>query len=128
MARVVPHARETLDDAGHSRQGPQFRGEAMSPRPLEQGRFDLRDLRRLEPRLAPCTTRRLQGPAAFVLPGMKPVVSSGARHPQRAGDGHLRLAPCEQPRRFVPTRFQRPKIPTGSSAGRWHSLASQDTR
>jgi hypothetical protein len=38
------------------------------------------------------------------------------------------LAAREQPRGLVPTRFQRSKIPTGSAAGGWHSLASQRTR
>lgn len=127
MARVVPHPREPLDERGHARQRPQLRGKAMSPGALEQSRFDPRELRRLEPRLAPRPARCLQSCAAFVLPGMKPAVGSGSRRAQRAGDRRLRFAAREQPHRFVPTRFQRSKIPTGSAAGGWHSLASQST-
>jgi len=128
MSRVVPHVCEPLDDDGHTRQGPQLRGEAMSPGALEQCPFDPRELRRLEPRLAPRTASRLQACAAFVLPGMKPTVGGCARRAQRAGDGRLRCAARKQPRGLVPTRFQRSKIPTGSAAGGWHSLTSQGTR
>ena len=128
MTGVVPHVCEPLDQRGHARQRPQLRREAMSPGALEQGRFDPRELRRLEPRLAPRTAGCLQSCAALVLPGMKPAVGGGSRRAKRAGDGRLRFAAREQPRGFVPTRFQRSKIPTGSAAGGWHSLASQGTR
>lgn len=128
MARVVPHPREPLDDERDARQRPEFRGEAMSARALEQCRLDPRELRRLESRLAPRPARSFQAGAAFVLPGMKPDVGGGARRAQCAGDGRLRFAAREQPRGFVPTRFQRSKIPTGSAAGRGHALALQDTR
>lgn len=128
MTRVVPHPRQPLDDQRHAWQRPQLCGEAMTPRALEQGGFDPRELRRLQPRLAPRTACGLQGGAAIVLPGMKPAVGGGARGAQRAGDGRLRLAARKQPRGLVPTRFQRSKIPTGSAAGGWHALASQGTR
>lgn len=128
MPRVVPHAREALDDDGHARQRPQRCGEPMGPGALEQCSFDPRELRRLEPRLAPRTAGCLQGCAALVLPGMKPAVGGGACRAKRAGDGRLRYPAREQPRGLVPTRFQRSKVPTGSAAGGWHSLASQGTR
>jgi hypothetical protein len=128
MARVVPHPSEPLDECRHARQRPQLRGKAMSPRALEQRRFDPRELRRLEPRLAPRPARCLQSCAAFVLPDVKPAVGSGPRRAQCAGDRRLRFAAREQPRGFVPTRFQRSKIPTGSADRWWHGLASQDTR
>jgi len=100
----------------------------MSPGALEQCRFDPRELRRLEPRLAPRTASAFQGAAALDLPGVEPAVGGGSRRAQRAGDGRLRLAAREQPRGRVSARFQRSKIPTGSAAGGWHSLASQGTR
>lgn len=128
MARVVPHAREPLDERGHPRHCPQLRGEPMSPGALPQRGVDPRELRRLEPRLAPGPAGRLQGRAPGVLPGVIPAVGGRPRRAQRAGHGRLRFAAREQTRGLVPTRFQRSKIPTGSPAGSWHSLASQGTR
>jgi len=128
MPRVVSHAGEARDDHGHARERPQLRGKAMSARALAQCGFDARELRRLESRLAPRPAGGLQGGAAIVLPGMKPVVGGSPRCAQRASDGRLRFAVGEQPRGFVATCFQRSKIPTGSAAGGWHALASQGTR
>jgi len=128
VARVVPHAREPLDERGHPRQRPQLRGEPMSPGALPQRGFDPRELRRLEPRLAPGPAGGLQGRAPVVLPGVIPAVGGRPRRAQRAGHGRLRFAAREQARGLVPTRFQRSKVPTGSAAGWWHALASQGTR
>jgi hypothetical protein len=128
VARVVLHAGEPLDERRHARQCPQRRGEPMSPGALEQRGFDPSELRRLEPRFAPGPASGLQGRAAVVLPGVVPAVGGRPRRTQRAGDGRLRCAAREQTRGLEPTRFQRSKIPTGSAAGWWHSLASQDTR
>jgi len=128
MARVVPHAREPLDERGHARQRPQLRGEPMSPGAFEQCGFDPRELRRLEPWLAPRTAGGLQGRAAFVPPGVIPAMGGRPRRAKSAGHARLRFAAREQTRGLVPTRFQRSKIPTGSAAGWWHSLASQSTR
>jgi len=107
--------------------GARFQVDVRALLPEEQRRVD-EDLRRLEPRLAPRTARGLQGRAAVVLPGVIPAVGGCPRRAKRAGDGHLRCAAREQTRGLEPARFQRSKIPTGSAAGWWHSLASQDTR
>ncbi len=128
MARMVPHAREPLDERGHPRQCPQLRGEPMSPGALEQRGCDPRELRRLEPRLAPRPPGGLQGQAPGGLPGVIPAVGGRPRRAQRAGHGRLRFAAREQTRGLVSTRFQRSKVPTGSAAGWWHALASQGTR
>ncbi len=128
MARVVSHPGEPLDQGRHAGQRPQLRGEPMSARALEQRGFDLRELRRLEPRLAPRPSGRLQGRAALLLPGVIPAVRRRPCRAKRPRHARLRFAAREQTGGLVPTRFQRSKIPTGSAAGWWHSLASQDTR
>jgi hypothetical protein len=128
VARAVPHPREPLDERGHARQRPQFRGEPMGSGSLKQRRFDPRELRRLEPRLAPRTAGCLQRLAALVLPGVIPAMGRRPRRAKRASNGRLRFAAREQPRGLVPTRFQRSKIPSGSAVGGWHCLASQGTR
>lgn len=128
MAGVVLHTGEPLDERRHAGQRPQLRGEPMSPGALAQGRLDPRELRRLQPRLAPSTASGFQGRAAVVLPSVIPAVGRCPRRAQRAGHGCLRLAAREQTRGLVPTRFQRSKISMGSAAGWWHALTSQGTR
>lgn len=121
VARVMPHAREALEE-----RGPCAAASTTPWRSHEHGGFVPRDPRRLEPGLAGRPARGLQASAACLLPGRKRGVGGGAHCSERADDRHLQFALREQPRGFAPSCFQR-KIPAGSAASGWHSLASPGT-
>lgn len=122
MARVIADARQTLDDSGDPRQGPEVRGEAVGPRPLEQRGLRAGQLRSVQPRLAPSPPGALEPRAPATLPRVIPAARRHGRHAQRPGDARLRLAPREPARGLEPPCFQRSEIPSGPPWSR-HTLA-----
>ena len=123
MAGVVPHPGQSLDHRGDPRQGPQIGLEAVRFRPRADRPLHLCQLRPTQPRLAACAARPVEAGPALGLPGMEPVMGADARHSQRLGHCHLRLAPREQPRGLQPTRLHRGQI----SCGRAHASTCDRT-
>ena len=112
MPGVILHAGQVLDESRDARQRPEIRAEAVRPRALPQGRFDLGHLLGTQSRLAPGPTDGAQRRASALAPRLIPPHDALATDAQPSGDGALRLlASGEEPRGVLPTNFQSVEIP-----------------
>lgn len=91
MARVIPHARDPLDELGHARQRPQLRAIAERLRPLQQRLLDLVELDARYARLAPGASGAAQTLASLAFPRLGPAHRRRPTHTQPTGDRRLRL-------------------------------------
>jgi hypothetical protein len=112
------------DDRRDTRQRPEVGGEAVLPRPLEQGRLHAAQLAPVEPRLPAQPAHRFQRRLAPAAPPVIPLVRRLPTHPQRPHDGRLPGAPRKQPGGLEAARFQCRHIPASLSclghASAWH--------
>jgi hypothetical protein len=124
MARMIVDPRQPGDDRRHARQRPEVGGEAVPPRPLEQGRLHAPQLALVEPRLPAQPAHRFQPLPAPAAPPVIPLVRGLPTHPQRPHHRGLPGAPRKPPRRLEPARFQCRHIPASLScrghASAWH--------
>jgi hypothetical protein len=83
VARVVPDAREPIDDLGNARQRPDIGGKPLRARPGAQGLLHLRELRRIQLRLPPGPAGAFESRPAALFPGVVPVVRGDPGDSQR---------------------------------------------
>lgn len=124
MARMIGDPGQPGDNRRDTRQRPEVGGEAVPPRPLEQGRLHPVQLAPVEPRLPTQPADRFQPLPAPAAPPVIPLMRGLPTHPQRVHDGRLPAAPGEQPGGLEAARFQRGDIPTTLSClghtSAWH--------
>jgi len=114
MARMVPHAGQSLDHGGHPRQGPQIRPEAVGSRPLAKPALDALELRAVQFGWATGSASGSQGGQAALLPGAVPAAGTLAAHLECPGDEGRTLAGAKQLRGLPAALFQGFEISTGT--------------
>lgn len=112
MTRVIPHAREPLDQRRHAGQRPQLRGKAVAPRSAQQRLLHPSQLPAVHPALSPQPADCLQALPPLTAPRVVPAMRGLPTDLQRAHDHRLGMPVPEQPRGFEATRFQRGNVPS----------------
>lgn len=126
MAGMIVVPGQPGDDHRDARQRPECGGEAVPPRPLEQGRLHPAQLAPVEPRLPAQPAHRFQRLSAPAVPPVIPLMRGLPTHPQRPHDGGLPAAPRKPPGGLEAARFQGGHISTRSAPRRpWRPRDSQ---
>lgn len=112
MARVIPHARDLVDELGHTRQRPQLRAVADDARALQKRLLDLIELIGRYARPSPGSSRGAKTLAPLVVPRLSPAHRRRSTYSQPTRDRGLCLSPLEQPNRSHPASFESRKITT----------------
>jgi hypothetical protein len=114
MARMEPHAGQSLDHGGHAGQRPQIRAEAVGSRPLAKPALDAFELRSVQFGFATGSAGGSQGGQAALLPGAVPAAGTLAAHLECPSHKGRTLAGTEQLRGLPAPLFQGLEISSGT--------------